>query len=228
MSYKTVDDIRQFFKDELAAKRFTTDKTGAKTIEIFAANFRADKPAIFGVPSLDYIAAELDWYDSMSTNINDIYGPAKQPPAAWQYSANNHGEINSNYGKLIYHPMYHSQYYMALDELLRNNDSRRACMVYNRPSIWTEYSDDLGKSDFICTNAVTYYIRDKMLHAVVQMRSNDAIYGYKNDYAWQSKVMDDLIRDFNDKTLGSLISKGALYWQVQNLHIYEKHFDLIV
>ena len=42
-----------------------------------------------------------------------------------------------------------------------------------------------GMSDFICTNAVSYMIRDDELISVVQMRSNDVVYGYKNDYAWQ-------------------------------------------
>ena len=36
-------------------------------------------------------------------------------------------------------------------------------MVYQRPSIWREFKEN-GKNDFICTNAVTYYIRDGYLH----------------------------------------------------------------
>ena len=92
-------------------------------------------------------------------------------------------------------------------------------MVYNRPSIWTEYNEN-GKNDFICTNAVTYYIRNEELQAVVQMRSNDVIFGYKNDYAWQRYVMDKI-----SKKLG--IESGFMHWQVQNLHVYERHFHLV-
>ena len=67
-----VNDIREYFIDELKAERFTTDKTGAKTIELLGASFIADEPAIFGKPVQEYIEAELAWYESGSTNINDI------------------------------------------------------------------------------------------------------------------------------------------------------------
>ena len=37
-------DIREYFIEELKAERFTTDKTGAKTIEMLGASFVADEP----------------------------------------------------------------------------------------------------------------------------------------------------------------------------------------
>ena len=230
MKLNSVNDIRQFFMDELNDEAFTIDKTGQKTIELIGANFIADEPAIFGTVNQDYVAAELAWYESMSTNIYDIHKESgADAPAAWKYTANTHGEINSNYGYLIFSDRYHNQYGMVLDELLCNPDGRRAQMVYNRPEIWLEYNDQ-GKNDFICTNAVTYYIRDNLLHAVVQMRSNDVIFGYKNDYAWQKHILDKLCQDHNNLDMydkGSVIEPGQIIWQVQNLHVYEKHFHLV-
>ena len=213
-----IDQIRTYFRNELDNKRFTTDRNGGKTIELIGASFYADDPAIFGVPNQDYIDAELAWYESQSTNINDIYID-KDPPKAWQMSANRHGEINSNYGHLIFSDKYHNQFEQVVDELRRNRDSRRASMVYQRPSIWVEYNDNC-KNDFICTNAVTYYIRDDELHSVVQMRSNDVIFGYRNDYAWQEYVLYALADELN-------VDTGQMHWQVQNLHVYERHFDLV-
>ena len=219
-----VKDVREHFIAELESETFTVDKTGQNTIELLGASFIADEPAIFGVPNDEYIRAELDWYLSGSTNINDIYRcpeyPAdKQPPAAWQLAANKHGEINSNYGHLIFSDIYYRQYDNVLTELLEHPDSRRASMVYQRPSIWTEYTEN-GKSDFICTNAVTYYIRNDELQCVVQMRSNDVVFGYKNDYAWQLYVLETLAKDLD-------VKPGYMVWQVQNLHVYERHFDLV-
>ena len=214
----TVSDIRQYFVDELHDEAFTEDRTGQKTIELLGASFLADEPAIFGTPSEKYIDAEIDWYSSGSTNINDIH-PDKEPPAAWVYAANEHGEINSNYGHLIWSSKYHDQYQNVLDELISNPDSRRASMIYTRPSIWSEY-DENGKNDFICTNAVTYYIRNDELQAVVQMRSNDVVFGYKNDTAWQNHVLELLASDLD-------INPGFIQWQVQNLHVYERHFHLV-
>lgn len=230
----TVKDIREHFIGELKDEAFTIDKTGQKTIEMMGASFIADEPTIFGEVNQHYVDAEIAWYENQSTNINDIYGVGQQkPPKAWQYSANEHGEINSNYGKLIYHPQYHNQFDHVLDELCKNPDGRRATMIYNRPSIWQEY-DENGKNDFICTNAVTYYIRNDMLHCVVQMRSNDVVYGYKNDFAWQQFVLNRLCRDiemcrpmYKDTTLPEKINPGIITWQVQNLHVYERHFKLV-
>jgi thymidylate synthase len=219
-----VSDIREYFKGELAAERFTIDKTGAKTIEMLGASFIADEESIFGKPAPKYIQAELDWYESQSTNINDIHGEEKEPPAAWVYSANDNGEINSNYGHLVNSPKFYNQYYNAIDELIKNPDSRRAQMIYNRPSIWVEYNEN-GKSDFICTNAQTFYIRDNKLHMVSQMRSNDVVFGYKNDYAWAQHLMDRAIDNLNEE--GYKLTKGDLTWQVMNLHVYDRHFELV-
>ena len=229
MRMYSVDDIRQHFIGELNDGEFTIDKTGARTIELIGASFIADAPSIFGTPSKEYIDKEIEWYESESTNINDI-NEGNEPPAAWKYAADQYGNINSNYGHLIYSQKYYGQYWQALDELVSNPDGRRAMMVYNRPSIWAEYNEN-GKSDFICTNAVAYYIRDNILHGVVQMRSNDVVFGYKNDYAWQRYVLDKLVKDYNINRQILLdrdpIEAGHLIWQVQNLHIYERHFDLV-
>jgi thymidylate synthase len=222
-----VESIRAAFKGMLMAKDFTIDKTGAKTIELIGASFIADENAIFGKPVDGYIAKEIEWYESMSTNINDIYGDERDAPAAWKYAADKHGNINSNYGKLIFSKEYHNQYINVRNELVNNPDGRRAEMVYNRPSVWTEFNKG-GMSDFICTNAVTYYIRNKQIHCVVQMRSNDVVFGYKNDYAWQKYVLDSLVKYINLHELHpDELSTGNIHWQVQNLHVYEKHFDLV-
>jgi len=231
MRANSVNDIREFFIGELKDEAFTIDKTGQKTIELIGANFLATEPAIFGTPNQEYIDAEIAWYESMSTNIYDIHKESgADAPAAWKYTANTHGEINSNYGHLVYSDKYFHQFQNAFDELMINPDSRRAQMIYNRPSIWAEYNEN-GKSDFICTNAQTFYIRDGLLHMVSQMRSNDVVYGYKNDYAWAQYLMDKFVKDWNDcsDTFGThdYIEKGMLTWQVMNLHVYERHFDLV-
>jgi len=67
---------------------------------------------------------------------------------------------------------------------------------------------------------VAYYIRHGKLDCSVSMRSNDVVYGYKNDYAWQQYVLLNLANDLG-------LEAGKMIWQVQNLHVYEKHFDLV-
>ena len=119
-----------------------------------------------------------------------------------------------------------------MNELVKNPNSRRANMIYTRPDIWQSAFEN-GKNDFICTNAVSYYIRDNKIHCVVQMRSNDVVFGYKNDYAWQKEVLRRVRDELNNSTLfgqyynGDYIQLGNIYWQVQNLHVYERHFKYI-
>ena len=229
MIQENTSDIKHYFINALDKEDFVMDRSGQKTIELIGASFFADQPVIFGTPNESYIEIEKAWYESQSTNVNwipETYN--RNVPEAWKASANQFGEINSNYGHLIYSDKYHHQYGQVLDELLANPDGRRASMIYTRPSIWMEYNED-GKNDFICTNAVTYYIRDNCLHNVVQMRSNDVVFGYKNDYAWQLYVLEHMVKDSNDcKSEGTPELKvGDIVWQVQNLHVYERHFHLV-
>ena len=213
---KKTHDIAQYFRRRLSKKQFTQDRSGSRTIELLGACFEADKPAIFGTLNTGYLAKEMAWYDCQSLNINTM----ESPPAQWRATASPQGEINSNYGYLLYHADNGSQYAHVLAELRANPNSRRACAVYTRPSMHQDWCAG-GKNDFVCTNAVTYYVRAGLLHTVVQMRSNDVVYGYKNDRAWQLSVSERLCAELTD------VQPGRMIWQVQNLHVYERHFKLI-
>jgi thymidylate synthase len=217
-----VDLIRDKFKELLAEENFVTDKSGSKTIEIINTSFIADKPAIFGIVNEDYIKRELEWYLSMSLNVNDIEGDV---PAIWKMVADKNGYINSNYGWCVYSKDNGNQFIKVAEELCKNPDSRRANMIYTRPSMHEDFNKN-GMSDFMCTNNVQYLIRGGLLHAMVYMRSNDAVYGYKNDYAWQEYVQKSLLQFIQNKT-GAKYGVGNIFWNVSSLHVYERHFDLV-
>lgn len=230
-----VSVIRHIFKSLLDQRAFTsinrelsmTNIVGDTTIEIYGVSFHADEESIFGEVNRDYVKREEEWYNSMSLNVNDIPGG---PPAIWKAVADPDGFINSNYGWCIYSPENGllesnrpveelSQYKLALEELKKNPESRRAVMIYTRPSMWLDYNKN-GRSDFMCTNAVQYLLRNGKLHCVVQMRSNDAVFGYKNDRAWQLHVLEKLANDLG-------VEPGEMNLQVGSLHVYSKHYYLI-
>ena len=72
-----------------------------------------------------------------------------------------------------------------------------------------------------------YFINeDNYLEVVVNMRSNDAIFGYMNDIAWQKHVQYSLCMDLSHAHLN--IKPGPITWQAGSLHIYSRHYDLIV
>lgn len=217
-----VKDIREHFRSALEQQNFVIDKSGVKTIELIGASFLADEEAIFGKPNYEYINAELQWYDSQSLNVNDIPGGA---PKIWKQVASPKGRINSNYGWCIYSEQNLLQYSNVKHELMANPNGRRSTMIYTRPSMHLDCCAD-GCSDFMCTNAVQYFIRNNKLHANVQMRSNDVVFGYKNDRAWQSVVQMRLLKDINE-TSKSNYEMGDLIWSVSSLHVYERHFKLI-
>jgi thymidylate synthase len=230
-----VVQIRQEFSRLLSTKKFTsinreksmTGLMGNETIELISPSFIADEPAIFGEVNHEWVKREEAWYESMSLNVNDIPGG---PPKVWAAVADKDGYINSNYGWCIWSAANGflkdsraltelSQYNFTLEELKKNPESRRAVMIYTRPSMWLDYNRN-GRSDFMCTNTVQYLIRDGALHSVVQMRSNDAIFGYKGDRAWQLHVLELLANDLG-------VNVGNIYWNVGSLHVYARHFYLI-
>ena len=229
---QTTKDIKQQFIDLLDQKKFTcinressmTDLVGSTTIEIVNSSFIANDEAIFGTVSREYVEREEQWYISQSLNINDIPGG---PPAVWKAVADKDGFINSNYGWCVWSEANGNQFKRTVLELKSNPESRRAIMIYTRPSMWNEYNLN-GRSDFMCTNAVQYLIRDGSVHAVVQMRSNDAVFGYKNDRAWQQYVLEQVTDALNDwKPTQEKYKVGNLYWNAGSLHVYARHFHLI-
>lgn len=223
LSYRdnTIAQVRSQFVDMLFNGQFVEDKSGVKMLEIQGASFLADEPAIFGTVNEDYAQREIEWYLSQSRNVNDIPGG---PPAVWKSVATPEGLINSNYGWAIFSKENGNQYENVLNELIDKPTSRRAVMLYTRPTMWTDYNAG-GMSDFMCTNAVQYLLRDGHLDVVVQMRSNDVYFGYRNDRHWQKFIQDDVVRDLRSQ--GVDVQAGEIYWQVGSLHIYEKDFFIV-
>ena len=204
-------DIRSMFLELYKNKQFNDEGL----LEIVGASFIADKDTLFGTPNKQYIAKEIAWYNSKSRNVYDM----DNPPKIWRDIASSKGMINSNYGWCIYSKDNHNQYYEVLTKLQKNIHTRQASMIYTRPTMHKDSTVD-GMYDFMCTNAVTYRYTGTALDAIVQMRSNDAVFGYKNDYAWQSHILDNLCKALN-------IARGVIHWQVASLHIYPRHFKLL-
>ena len=211
-----VSDIRAKLIQKYTNEDFVIDKTGVKTIELIGESFVVDEDWIIRPPNYEYIEREIQWYESQSLYVEDIPG---QTPAIWKQVADKNGKINSNYGYLIWSEENGRQYEHVLDELRKNPNSRRAVMIYNRPTMHGDYCAD-GMSDFICTYANDFLIRDGKLISHYLMRSNDAVFGANNDFAWARHVQTKLAKDLNVET-------GDLIWTVSSLHVYERHFQFI-
>lgn len=192
-------------------------------VEIKGASFEADKPAIIGQPNARYIAEELEWYEGMDLSIHSM----KHVPVMWKRTADSEGRVNSNYGWVFWSKENGDQFGNVVLELRRDFASRRALAIYTRPSMHVDQKLSGDGQDFMCTNAVAYSIDPDRheLDVVVQMRSNDVVFGYRNDYAWQQYaamyVVAELQQDWPSLTM------GTMFWQAQSLHVYPRHYHLL-
>jgi len=206
-------------------KNFIQDKTDVKIIELICPVIKLDpiqKEFDFGVRKtpIEYAKTEIAWYDSQSLSVEEIGKTAK----IWQKVADKNGLINSNYGWCIYSKDNYEQYKNCLEELKNHKHSRRAVMIYQRPSMWNDFNKD-GMSDFICTDGVQIFIRDDKLIYIIKQRSCDAIYGFFNDFYWHAIVYERLFNDL--KLIYQNLEYDLIYYIPFSFHVYEKHFMML-
>lgn len=201
-----------------------TDRTGVKFVEEIGAKLQLDptqKTFDFGVKKTneEYCKKELAWYDSMDRSIDMV-----RDVKVWRDVAAKDGTVNSNYGWCVFSEDNYKQFDHVLHELIANEFSRRAIMIYTRPSMWIDYNEN-GRNDFMCTNYHHFFIRENVLYSIYNIRSNDLIWGFLNDYWWAAtihlRMYDELCTFYND------LKCGYLEWQASSLHVYERHFDLV-
>lgn len=167
-----------------------------------------------------YLAAEMLWYLSGDTSIEHI----KQYASMWNTIADESGNVNSNYGNIVFFEQLQnydgSQYDWVIDSLTRDKDSRQALINYNAP----RHKGSIPK-DFVCTISQQFFIREDILHSIVAMRSNDCIYGFSYDAPFFSFIQQMVLRKLR-KTYKHLLL-GTYYHNVGSFHVYERHFDMI-
>lgn len=205
---------------------FVQDKSGVKIAEIWDCHIQGLNPMqsileFNGRKSpIDYINKESKWYNSCSLNIKGYVDDVK----IWQQVCDKDGFVNSNYGWCIYSKENYKQYSHVLQELKDNPSSRRATMIYNRPSMWIDYNQD-GMNEFMCTYAHQFSIRNNCLECIVYMRSNDIVFGLFSDFRWCCEVYMKLYLELQ-KVYPDLCI-GHINWNAASLHIYERHFDML-
>lgn len=219
----TVEEIRhefvQLYLDHVSGKPVEV----AGTLELIGSSFMVTPvdDTIFGAVNRDYVDREAAWYLSQSRNVNDIPGG---PPKIWRDVASSTGEINSNYGWTVFSEENGNQHAHVLEHLVREPEGRRAVMIYTRPSMHVDWNRD-GMRDFMCTSTVNYYLRDGRLHSVVQMRSNDAVTGFRNDLDWQRYIQWTLCNSLG--VMGVDAIPGNITWQAGSLHMYARNYWML-
>ena len=169
--------------------------------------------------SLKYLNAEMKWYMSKEKSIDKI----KDYASMWSKIADKHGNVNSNYGEIVFQQYLDnyrgSQFDWVNNQLWDDKDSRQAIINFNQP----KHKSDT--KDFVCTIATQYLIRDNKLISTTDMRSNDLIYGFSYDFPFfslvQGLVLKTLKPKYNSLELGQNIHTST------SMHVYERHFKML-
>ena len=159
-----------------------------------------------------YFGGELCWYLNRDRDVDYI----GQFSGMWSTLTNpDSNEINSNYGYLL----LGGQLQWALDSLKSDKNTRQAISFLNQPKFQFE-----GNKDFVCTMYLNFFIRDNKLNMKVQMRSNDIFYGLTFDAPYFSFIHQHM-RLWLLETYPEL-ELGTYYHCADNIHFYERHFDM--
>jgi len=160
-----------------------------------------------------YLAGELAWYLHRDRDIDYISNFS----SFWKGITNpDSNQINSNYGSLV---INNEQMSWVIESLKKDINSRQAIMFFNRPDFQFE-----GNKDFVCTMYANFFVRENMLFMKVQMRSNDIFYGLTFDapfFAFLHQSIWHILKEtYPDLKL------GRYFHFADNLHYYERHFEL--
>ena len=229
------EDIKKLLVEKYKSNDFRITKDGTKTVELQNVHFICDKDWIVREPNYDYAQREIAWYESQSLNVYDIEGTV---PTIWKQVADVNGDINSNYGWMIFSKENGSQYQNCLWSLLNDPTTRQAVMIYNRPSMQQDWNKN-HMHDFCCTFAVQCFLNEKVddsipvvlksyyeLKYIVYQRSCDAIFGFNNDHLWHKYVANKIATDLSNK-LNCEIKVVPIEYNAGSLHVYERHFKFL-
>lgn len=157
-----------------------------------------------------YFTGEMLWYLCGNFKIDFISKFSK----FWMNIADENNQINSNYGQIIL-----KQFKFAFDSLVKDKYTRQAVMTIN------ESRHQKPTKDFPCTLNLLFFIRDNKLNMRVQMRSQDIFYGLQYDVPWYSFVHQNMYLLL--KRVYPKLELGVYTHYMDNVHYYERHFDLV-
>jgi thymidylate synthase len=154
----------------------------------------------------EYLNAELNWY--IKGDIEDL--SIADHARLWREHIQD-GKLNSNYGYWL-GPHGNDQLRNAIDVLREDRDSRRAIALIGDPGCVMQ-----GQRDVPCTQSIQFFIRAKQLITIVNMRSQDLWFGFRNDVPFFQCVAQVVAKIMNAPVHRTYINVGSL-------HVYERHW----
>ena len=160
--------------------------------------------------NLNYAEYEWLWYLKGDRDAKQISEKAK----IWkQMMVPGTTNVVSNYG---YFWNYNDQLKRVINELKTNPETRKAIIVH-----YLLHELEMYKYDTPCNVALNFYIRNERLHLTIFARSIDLWFGFGNDQYCFAKLMEKISLETNYKI-------GHMNWHITNLHIYPRHYDMLL
>ena len=215
-NYLLVNSRGTLQKERLWYSLLIKDPT-ALSIEVPARKFKPE-----------YAVTEWLWYLSEDANVKNIGKLA----SIWKNIADEDNRVESNYG-LWLHGITNektglNQWEWVRNELLADRDTRRASITINSP-----HHKGKNNKDYPCTQYIHFFIRGNKLHMGVNMRSNDAVFGFCNDvftFCMYQQLMLNELNTFiaaNGDIEKERIELGHYYHSAGSFHVYETHFKMM-
>ncbi|MEQ7874000.1 thymidylate synthase [Sphingomonas sp. ASV193] len=213
-----MDEVQRWALATLLANGSPSAPRADRTIEMIGAGFRLLDPRARLITSAArrwstaLAVGEFAWHLSGSNEV----APIAYYASRWRdFSDDGFVIRGSCYGQRIFGPGGNglSQWERLVHLLREDPESRRAVLnVQQSP----ELSLDAASRDVSCVNGCQFLLRDGRLHALLNMRSNDVIWGLPYDVFLFSMLQEMLSLELGVK-LGSYIHVAGSF------HLYERH-----
>jgi len=176
--------------------------------------------------SVSYIASESLWYFAGLDSTEWI----SKYSAFWSKISDDGKTANSAYGARIFKPHARiagnvdpnwTQWQGVIDELVADNDSRRAVIHIRSPQ-----DTLLAKKDVPCTLTLQFFLREDKLFLAVSMRSSDLVLGIGNDIPAFTLFQEAMALELSG-CLGRTIELGSYIHVSNSLHLYERNFNQV-
>jgi thymidylate synthase len=190
---------------------------GTKTLETLHASFLIEDPTDIAIVNparkfkTSYALAEWLWYLSCNPHVNNIGKLA----STWSRIADGNNAVESNYGCYL-----RLQWPWVLKELHDDPETRRATFVINQV-----HHKGANPLDYPCTHYVQFFLRENKLHMSVNMRSNDAVYGFCNDVFTFALFQQLMLNDLNQR--GNSYELGHYHHHAGSFHVYDHHYAMM-
>lgn len=181
----------------------STNVRGKTYVEIINARYTLAYPWRRLVPDLErYLAWQLAWFAKGEQN-HDLANIVPRWPVPLSTKPDGTPDVNSNYGEYVWKE---GQFDRCLKELRSNPDSRRALILFNRPSVAASQT-----GDHICTTSLQFLVVGESLVAIGTMRSNELTWSFPLDVGFFTTLQEAMAAELR-------MSCGPYHHNVGSLH----------